>query len=287
MTRFGWQDAPRDVRDQVQRLVDALRAIVGDPLVGIYLHGSLAMGCFNPARSDVDLLAVTRGLLPSAAKRGLVALLLELSGQPAPLEISFLAHAHLHPWRHPAPFDLHYSEDWRTPWERAQANGDWGGLLAADACDADLAGHVTVVRSRGIVLCGPPIAEVFPPVPRQDYLASVLADVLSPEFGLDAAPGSSAPADPVYVVLNACRTLAYLATGRVLSKEEGGRWALQALPRQYHPVIAAMLATYRSTEAAGSAAPDDLQPFIAYARAHLTDLLATDPAGAGLVDAQH
>ncbi|MGN7761522.1 nucleotidyltransferase domain-containing protein [Paenibacillus sp. 22594] len=29
-------------------------------LLGIYLHGSLAMGCFNPLKSDVDFLVVVK-----------------------------------------------------------------------------------------------------------------------------------------------------------------------------------------------------------------------------------
>ena len=32
--------------------------ILGDNLCGIYLHGSLAFGCFNWAKSDIDFLVV-------------------------------------------------------------------------------------------------------------------------------------------------------------------------------------------------------------------------------------
>ena len=37
-------------------IVDQSRKIFGEELTGIYLHGSMAMGCFNPDKSDIDLI---------------------------------------------------------------------------------------------------------------------------------------------------------------------------------------------------------------------------------------
>ena len=36
--------------------VEAAREAIGENLLGVYLHGSAAMGCFNPKSSDLDLL---------------------------------------------------------------------------------------------------------------------------------------------------------------------------------------------------------------------------------------
>jgi len=69
---------------------DALADALGSNLAGLYLHGSLAMGCFNPACSDVDLLAVTRRGMTVETKRRVAELLLKTSGAPSPIEISFL-----------------------------------------------------------------------------------------------------------------------------------------------------------------------------------------------------
>lgn len=41
-----------------------LREKLSDSVIGIYLHGSMAMGCFNPAQSDIDLLVITREKRP-------------------------------------------------------------------------------------------------------------------------------------------------------------------------------------------------------------------------------
>jgi len=40
----------------LESFVERNKEILEDSLVGIYLHGSAAMGCFNPAKSDIDLL---------------------------------------------------------------------------------------------------------------------------------------------------------------------------------------------------------------------------------------
>ncbi|HEX7022497.1 MAG TPA: nucleotidyltransferase domain-containing protein, partial [Trueperaceae bacterium] len=136
-----------------------------DDLVGIYLHGSLAMGSFNPARSDVDLLVVTDRPMGLEVKRRMMALLLDRSKKPAPIEISFLCAPNLRPWRFPTPYDLHFSEDWRQRYEADLAHGAWRQEPDGERTDPDLAAHITVLNRRGLCLWGKPIADVFPEVP--------------------------------------------------------------------------------------------------------------------------
>lgn len=71
MPQFGWPDCPPAVRAQVEQLIQGVRAILASELEGAYLHGSLAMGCFNPERSDLDFLFVTREGMPVEVKRRL------------------------------------------------------------------------------------------------------------------------------------------------------------------------------------------------------------------------
>ena len=47
-----------DTEELLNRFISESKRIIGDDLAGIYLHGSLAMGCFNPDRSDIDLIVV-------------------------------------------------------------------------------------------------------------------------------------------------------------------------------------------------------------------------------------
>ncbi|WP_040214602.1 nucleotidyltransferase domain-containing protein [Clostridium polynesiense] len=38
------------------------KRVLGDNLIGIYVHGSLAFGCFNPNKSDMDFIVVINNL---------------------------------------------------------------------------------------------------------------------------------------------------------------------------------------------------------------------------------
>ena len=259
----GWDDAPVVVRAQVHELVAGLRAALGAGLVGVYLHGSLAMGSFTLERSDIDVLAVTAEPLTAGERRALAALLLRVSRAPRPIEISVLSRGDLHPWRYPPPYQLHYSEDWRERYAAALAVDDpaaWE-LPSPPPTDPDLATHITVTRARGRVLAGAPIAEVLPPVPLVDYRAAIVADF--------AWAYARREADPVYFVLNTCRVLAAVEDGEVRSKVEGAAWALAALPTAFHRLIGAALAGQLHLLGRASLDPATLDRFAAYAAAAL------------------
>ncbi len=242
MPQYSWATCPPANRSQIETLVAEIQRILGDALTGIYLHGSLAMGCFHPARSDLDVLVVTERPMTLGEKRASAEMFLRVSAHPHPIEISFLSQSDLCPWHYPTPFQLHYSEDWRARQTASLANGDWQHWNDMQPTDADLAAHLTITRARGIRLVGRPIAEALPPIPPADYRASILADVE------DYTTGRIAPAaNPVYFVLNACRVLAYLQAGHIFSKDEGA-WALTHLPSEFHGLITQALAAYREVE---------------------------------------
>jgi len=240
MAQYSWATCPEAVRSQIERLLAIVQDDLQDNLTGVYLHGSLAMGCFNPERSDLDLLVITRAPMSVETKRDLVEALLRLSLNPTPIEISFLSATDLTLWRCPTPFDLHYSEDWRSRCEQALANGAWRAWNDGRQEDIDLAAHITVTRARGIRLLGQPIDETFPPVPARDYIATIWDDFL--------VARANALNKPFYFVLNACRVAAYLLEGRICSKEEGGVWALNRVPQVFRGRILQALNVYRSEQ---------------------------------------
>ncbi len=236
MALYGWDNCPTIVHDQIDRLASSLSERLGTQVTGIYLHGSLAMGCFNPRRSDLDLLVIITDPLSPTAKRGIIADLLARSRQPSPVEISFITDEQLRPWRYPTPFDLHYSEMWRDRYMSDLGSGAWKTWNDSEPVDPDLAAHITITRARGICLAGQSTATAFPPVPAEDYRASLALDI---DESL-----ATIRENPVYAILNCCRTAAYLRDGRVFSKAEGGRWALEVLPTDLHGMIALALAAY-------------------------------------------
>ncbi len=234
MTLFGLDNCPGATRAQLARLTAGLRAACGDTLRSVVLHGSLALGSFSLQRSDIDVLALVDGEISDVVRAALTRALLDGSMQPHPIELSLLDARVIAPWTHPAPYEFHYSESWRA---RAQAAPPSGGT------DPDLSAHVFLALARGRALFGPAPADALPEVPEALYRAAILDDVLSDQFGL---PGLLQSTTPVYVALNACRTLAYLLDGKLRSKDEGGMWALIELPWWYSSFVAKALEALRA-----------------------------------------
>ena len=155
------------------------------------------MGGFNPKSSDIDILVITKESMGSEVKRELIRLFLHVSNSPYPIEVSFLCEDQLRQWQHPCPFEFHYSDFWRERYTEELLNDTSHFVNSAVRTDADLAAHITIVYSRGICIEGAPIGEVFPLVPRSDYLSSILADYQECLVRLEE--------DPIYCSLNLIR----------------------------------------------------------------------------------
>lgn len=267
MGQYGWTNCPSVVHEQIDRLLAHLKTMLSGNLVGIYLHGSLAMGCFNAERSDIDLLVVMRHVLSVEVKRDLVQLLLRSSLAPQRIEISFLAEPDMRPFQHPLPYDLHYSESWRERYTQALATDAWRAWNDETRYDYDLAAHLTITRTRGICLYGRPILEAFPEVPPEAYASAILGD-------FDEA-FEKREAKPVYFVLNACRVLAFLREGRIFSKDEGGSWGLQALPQELRGIVRWELEMYRGERTFTRKDHTGLDQFAQYMRGEI-DTLQSD-----------
>ena len=233
------------------RFVKRSAEILKENLAGIYLHGSAAMGCFQPQKSDLDLLVVVNGPMTEETKRAYMDMVicLDREGPAKGIEMSVVTRDVCDPFVYPTPFLLHYSR-MHTEWYRRDP-GDY--IRKMNGTDADLAAHFTVIRSRGRCLYGLPIREVFGEVPEQDYLDSIRNDVAGAEEEITG--------NPLYLTLNLARVLAYVRGRKVLSKQEGGVWGLENLPEEYHPLIRSALREYEE----GTAAAYDPESARAYA----------------------
>lgn len=198
------------------RFTAAARECFGAKLTGVYLHGSMAMGCFRPEISDIDLLVVTETELDSSEKLAFMEQVVALNGEaPAKgIEMSVLPRSACKPFLYPTPFLLHFSP-MHLDWFRHDPQGY---VQHMNGTDPDLAAHVTILHHYGIVLYGAPIEQVFGEVSREDYLSSILYDV-------EEACETMA-AHPVSTILNLCRVLAFVCDDVCLSKPEAARWAL-------------------------------------------------------------
>ena len=106
--------------------------------------------------------------------------------------------------------------------------------------DKDLAAHFTIIKNSGVVLYGLPINEVFDEVSKEDYLDSIKNDISEAK--------SEIYENPMYIILNLCRVLAYVRNNLILSKEKGGEWGLYNLDKCYHKIINDALYSYNTNE---------------------------------------
>ena len=222
--------AERLIKDFVERSEEILR----DNLVGVYLHGSAVLGCFNADKSDIDLITVVDRPLSVPVKRAYMDMVVACSarGPAKGIEMSVVLREACRPFVYPTPYELHFS-----PMHLDRYRQDPEEYIRSmQGEDKDLAAHFTILNKRGRCLCGAPIEDVFAEVPGRHYLDSLWSDVAE-------APERIAE-EPMYLTLNLARVLAYREEELVLSKQEGGDWALRRLPAEYRPLIGDALREY-------------------------------------------
>ncbi|GGN59190.1 aminoglycoside adenylyltransferase domain-containing protein [Oceanobacillus indicireducens] len=218
----GWKSCPTEIKDFILQMKERIKEIIDDKFIGFYLHGSLAMGGFNPNRSDIDVLVVTDKPIRLVEKRNLARLFLGYSSSPYPIEVSFLSKKQLMDWQHPCPFEFHFSDYWRERYETDLFQGTYQYINEVIQTDPDLAAHITITNYRGICIEGKPVDEVFPKVPLDDYLSSIMGDYLECLENIAE--------DPIYCSLNMLRVFWFLDEGVISSKKEAGDWGQKNLP---------------------------------------------------------
>lgn len=235
---YDWETCPSNIRDFVQELQISISEILKDDVTGFYLHGSLAMGGFNPNSSDIDISVVTNNRIRLEQKRNLARVFLNYSGSPYPIEISFLNRNQLMNWEHPCLYDFHYSEYWRTRYEEELVNNTNKYINDDIHSDEDLAAHITIINHRGICLMGRPINEVFPDIPKSDYISSIINDYQDCLTNIED--------DPIYCSLNILRVYWYLKEGVISSKVEAGNWGMKNLPENIAETVRKVNDSYQS-----------------------------------------
>ena len=218
----------------INSFVEQSKEILRDNLVGVYLHGSLVMGCFNPQKSDIDLIIVVEQPLTDTVKRAYIEMTVEYNalGPAKGIEMSIVFREVCKPFVYPTPYELHFSAGHLEWFEEAPDEY----IREMNGTDKDLAAHFTIINKRGKCLYGAPIEDVFAEVPSVDYMDSIWFDV--------EGAAEEITEYPMYLILNLARVLAYKQEGLVLSKKEGGDWALGRLPAEYRPLIADALREY-------------------------------------------
>jgi len=210
-------------------LSGALGAL-GDELVGFYLDGSLALGDFDPATSDVDFIAaIARPLSPETfAALASMHRRLRDSGRPFATELEG-SYIPLHALRRHNPADATFANHERGPEE----------VLKYKYHHSDWVIHRYTVREYGVVLYGPPPTTLIDPISPEDVRRAT-GDVLRSWWGTAAAADYIRAAPPgglAFIALTMCRAIYALAHGEVVSKPAAAEWALETQDTRWHALI--------------------------------------------------
>ncbi len=226
-----------DIKVLMKQIHDWLVDILKDNYVGVYFHGSLRLGSFHPHKSDLDFIIVVKEKMDAKTKERIWDKLLEHVGlfPEKGFEFSVVLAENCSNIKHPVAYELHGSRDWIERYRRDKStviNDDW-------KVDPDLASHFRVIRVPNDALdFGRPSREVFAEVPREYVIDSNYQDTLECAENIIK--------NPLYCVLNLCRFCALLRDDLILSKYDGGKWALENLHTEYPDVIKLAMEDYRS-----------------------------------------
>lgn len=137
------------------------------------------------------------------------------------------------------------------------------GIYLYGSLDKDLAAHFTIIYHRGKTLCGKEIKSVFSEVSSGDYLDSIWLDVKNAKEDIVD--------DTMYIIPNLCRVLAYKKERLILSKQEGGEWALHRLSDpQYKKMVLLALEEYKTGNTMSITQADAVR-FAEYMLKHIGD----------------
>jgi len=219
------------VNTVLKLLLKNVQSVLDTYFIGLYLHGSLALGDFDPGHSDIDFVVVTTRELPVKLISDLETMHSSIKDSGLEwvnkLEGSYISKKAL----------LRYNPD-DTP--RPHVN-EGKFFVARDERDWVIIRHI--LRESGVVVAGPPVRPLIAPV-SPDELRRAVLEVLATWWApmLDK-PGLrfSGPGYQPYAVLTMCRALYTLKHGNIVSKPVSARWALEALDKRWTKLIESAL----------------------------------------------
>ncbi|NLO97792.1 MAG: DUF4111 domain-containing protein [Peptococcaceae bacterium] len=231
----GFDNLPSEIVAQINKCVNIWKKHLGNELVGVYLHGSIALKAFLPQSSDIDILAVVEDSLDIPTKLAIAKVIIEIDGKPCPLEMSAVRLDDVKPWKTPGNCVFHYSDSWRSAYLKRLSDPSAECCVVDDEFpDADVTSYIKLICQCGIVLYGREIKEVFSDISDEDFWEAISADIDNYNFHAYA---------PRYIASNILilgRILSFKETKGILSKYDAGLWMLDRVPDdlKYLPELA-------------------------------------------------
>lgn len=231
-------------------------------VVGIYFDGSIALGDFDPARSDIDLVAVTHDPLSDSAAKEISAIHVTFArSSPAwgqETEVIYVSQRELSGQAVESRHIHRYVER------------GTGGLLQTGPLDLGWLVHLRVLSRQGITITGSDIRELVVPVSDEALRRVVVfgAENWLRPYCVD--PSSlQRPGTRAFAILTACRMLHTFRTGAVVSKIEAAETTLRRVDFGHSNAIHAAI-RWRKHDPDLAASPEEAVRLLEFVRAHVS-----------------
>jgi predicted nucleotidyltransferase len=214
------------VNEVLANLLSSVKRILGDQYIGLYLYGSLAGGDFNPQRSDIDFVVVTRDLLTPEIVAELEEMHTQLNSGES-LWARKLEGVYI-------PRDLLRRHDLHGPDLPTVNEGNF--YLAGQGSDWVL--QRSTLREQETIVDGPSIREFIDPVSAAEMQSAVRQILEAWWAPMLQDPSYIKDAEyQTFVVLSMCRALYTLRQGAPVSKSVAARWAVATLEQPWPDLV--------------------------------------------------
>ena len=222
---LGYDDLPAEIKIQITHVVGIWKTHLKEELIGVYLHGSIALNAFNPNSGDVDILVVVKDSIDVSEKLAIAKDIIALDGAPRPVEVSAIKLNDAKAWKTPGNCVFHYSDFWREKYlARFRDPASKVYVVDREFPDADVTSYIKLINQSGIVLYGQKIRDVFADISDEDFWSSISSNI--EEYDFHAY-------NPRYFASNILilgRILSFKKETRILSKYDAGLWMMQNVP---------------------------------------------------------
>jgi len=223
---------PPGIDAVLSEVLAGARSILGDHFVGMYLDGSLAMGGFDPDKSDLDFVVVTNADVSSDGFAALKLMHDQIAGGASKwtreLEGSYISQ---HALRHDQKPTAHPQIERGSSLAMVQPESGYWPI------------HRHVLREHGVVLVGPLPRTLIDPVSPEELreaVRGILREWWKPML-VDGPPLRNG-FYRCYAVLTMSRMLYTICHGAIATKPDAARWAQETLPGRWTPLIQRALA---------------------------------------------
>ena len=235
MNELGALTGHKDVDDVLYWFLARVRELLRADFVGMYLYGSLALGDFDPAHSDIDFIVVTEAELTPA--------MIAVVGD---MHVQFDQSGSVWHGRIEAAYAAREALCTFPATEQAYPQVEKGRALFVEPLEIGWIFQCFTLRKRGVVLAGPTPKTLIPPLVPDDLrrAAAPIALMWQRQSRTDSTWLEWLRERPnqAFVVLTLCRLLYTLHLADVASKPAAARWVQQSIGEPWSTLIDGALA---------------------------------------------